>query len=142
MSATAYAAIEPHLVVSDGPAAIEFYRTAFGATELFRQAAEDGKRVMHATLAAFGGQFMLHDHFPEYGESSVRPPDLSGAASLAIHVNLRSPADVDAQFERATAAGATVVMGPQDTFWGMRYGRLRDPFGHVWAFGAPLPQKT
>jgi PhnB protein len=131
--------LQPHLCVKGGKAAIAFYEKAFGANCTFVQAAEDGERVMHANIAAFGGEFMLHDEFPEFGGHVTAP---QGSASVAISINLPHPADVDAAIARAEAAGATVFMPASDVFWGARYGRLRDPFGHVWAFNAPLAQQS
>ena len=93
---------------------------------------------MHASLAAFGGHFMLSDHFPQYiTDVAPRAPDAHG--SVAMQINLQTPEEVDVAIARAQAAGATVTMPATDTFWVMRYGRLRDPYGYVWAFGAPLP---
>jgi PhnB protein len=65
-------------------------------------------------------------------------PATRGGASVGIHINLPKPADVNAAVERAKKAGAVVVFKPEDTFWGARYGQVRDPSGHVWAFNAPL----
>jgi PhnB protein len=129
--------LQPHLCVKGGLAAIAFYEKAFGAECTFKQMAEDGQRVMHANLALFGGEVMLHDEFPEFG-GPVASPHAHGGASIALNVNLPNPADVDAAMARAEAAGATIFMPPSDVFWGARYGRLTDPFGHVWAFNAPL----
>ena len=133
--------IQAHICVKDGLAAIAFYKTAFGAECLFHQLAEDNKRVMHANIELFGSEVMLHDEFPEFG-GDVLSPSSRGGASVAISVNLPKPADVDAAVGRAQAAGAEVVLTAQDTFWGARYGRVRDPFGHVWAFNAPLKQNA
>jgi PhnB protein len=99
--------------------------------------AQDGRRVLHANLEMFGGEIMLHDEFPEFG-GDVLSPASRGGASMAININLPTPAEVDAVVTRAVAAGAVGTLDPQDAFWGSRYGRLRDPFGHVWAFNAPL----
>ncbi|MBA8899876.1 MULTISPECIES: VOC family protein [unclassified Phyllobacterium] len=134
--------LEPHICVKGGLEAIAFYEKAFGAENTFTQLAEDGKRVMHANIHLFGGSFMLHDEFPEYknqgGENDVMSPLTRGGASVALNVNLSKPADVDAAVDRAVKAGATLIMPVQDTFWNARYGRIRDPFGHVWAFNAAL----
>lgn len=130
-------ALQPHLCVKGGVEAIAFYEKAFGAECTMKQMAEDGARIMHANLALFGSEIMLHDDFPEFG-GHVRPPHGHGGASIALNVNLPAPADVDAAMARAEAAGATVFMPASDVFWGTRYGRLLDPFGHVWAFNAPL----
>jgi len=129
--------IQAHICVKGGLEAIAFYKKAFGAECPFHQLAEDGKRVMHANIELFGSEVMLHDEFPEFG-GDVLSPSSRGGASMAISVNLPKPADVDAAVDRARSAGAEVVMTAQDTFWGARYGRVRDPFGHVWAFNAPL----
>ena len=129
--------IQAHICVKGGNAAIAFYEKAFGAQCTFKAMAEDGERVMHANLALFGGEIMLHDEFPEFG-GDVMAPGTVGGISVAISINLPKPADVDAAVARAAAAGADITMPPSDVFWGARYARLRDPFGHIWAFNAPL----
>lgn len=129
--------IQPHLCVKGGVEAIAFYEKAFGAECTYKALAEDGVRVMHANLAVFGGEVMLHDEFPEFGGHVMAPTSLKGTG-MAISINLPTPADVDAALARAEVAGADVFMPASDVFWGARYGRLRDPFGHVWAFNAPL----
>ena len=133
--------IQAHICVKDGLAAIAFYKEAFGAECPFHQLAEDNKRVMHANIELFGSEVMLHDEFPEFG-GDVLSPLSRGGASMAISINLPKPADVDAAVDRARTAGAEVVLTAQDVFWGARYGRVRDPFGHVWAFNAPLKQSA
>jgi PhnB protein len=129
--------IQPHLCVKGGNEAIAFYEKAFGAECTFKAMAEDGVRVMHANLALFGSEIMLHDEFPEFG-GHVAAPAGHGGASIGISINLPTPGDVDAAVAKAEAAGAEVFMPASDVFWGARYARLRDPFGHVWAFNAPL----
>jgi PhnB protein len=129
--------IQAHICVKGGLEAIAFYKRAFSAECPFHQLAEDGKRVMHANVELFGSEVMLHDEFPEFGGDILSPPS-RGGASVTISVNLPKPANVDAAVARANSAGAEVVLTAQDVFWGARYGRVRDPFGHVWAFNAPL----
>ncbi|MBX3568853.1 MAG: VOC family protein [Rhizobiaceae bacterium] len=129
--------IQVHLCVRDGKAAIAWYERAFGAVETYEQMAEDGERVLHANLAMFGSEVMLHDEFPDLQSDIMSPLD-RGGASMTISVNLPSPIDVDRAVRKAIAAGAEVTMKVADQFWGARYGRIRDPFGHVWAFSAPL----
>ena len=129
--------IQAHVCVSDGRAAIAFYENAFGAVCAFHHMGDDGRRVLHANLEMFGGEVMLHDEFPEIG-SDVLSPLSRGGASMAININLPTPADVDAAMARAESAGANITLPAGDQFWGSRYGRIRDPFGHVWAFNAPL----
>jgi PhnB protein len=137
---TNYAPIETHLTVRGGNDAIDFYKRAFGAIEDFKQLADDERRVLHATLSVFGGQIMLCDEFPEHSPDTASP-QTQGGASVTIHVNLGRPEDVDDAMKKAAGEGATITMAAEDTFWGMRYGRLRDPFGHVWSIGAALPTK-
>jgi PhnB protein len=132
------AAIEVYLTVSNGLEAIEFYKRAFGAQVVYQELTEDRQRVMHASLVAFGGHFMLSDHFPQY-ITDVAPRAAEAQGSVALQINLQSPQEVDAALARAAAAGAIVTMPATDTFWVMRYGRLKDPYGYVWALSAPLP---
>jgi PhnB protein len=122
-------AVTPHLVVDDASAAIDFYVRAFGAKELSRQATPDGKKLIHASLSFNGGLVMLCDEFPEMGGGSAAPRSLGGSA-VTIHLDLP---DVDATYATAVAAGATATMPPADMFWGDRYGKLVDPFGHHWS---------
>jgi len=131
-------AIEVYLTVEDGLAAIAFYEKAFGAKVAYKELTADGARVQHASLVAFGGNFMLSDYFPDY-VTDVAPRPSDGKGSITVQVNLASPLEVDGAIARAAAAGAIVTAPAADTFWVMRYGRVRDPFGYVWAFSAPLP---
>ncbi len=131
--------IQAHLCVKGGLAAIAFYEEAFTARCTMKQMADDGSRVLHANVELFGGEIMLHDEFSEMGGHVLAPPSLGGTP-VAVNVNLAAPAYVDAAIERATAAGADLLLPPADQFWGARYGRIRDPFGHVWAFNAPLQE--
>jgi len=129
--------IQAHLCVKGGADAIAFYEKAFGATCTMKTMAEDGKRVFHAILAMFGTEIMLNDEFEEFG-ADVRAPSSLGSASLTLNVNRPKPSEVDALVGRAQAAGAIVILEPQDVFWGARFAKVRDPFGHVWGFNAPL----
>ncbi|WLR92238.1 VOC family protein [Shinella zoogloeoides] len=132
--------LQPHICVKGGQEAIAFYERALGAENTFHQLAEDGRRVMHANLAIYGGEVMLHDEFPEF-DMSVSAPTTLGGASVAISINLSDSGAVDAAYAKAVEAGAHGLMPPADVFWGARYARITDPFGHVWAFNAPLEQK-
>jgi PhnB protein len=126
----------PHFVVNDGEAAIAFYEEAFGATLKEKHPAEDGKRLMHAALQLGAGTLYLHDEFPEFDTSgAAKAPTRLGGASCTIHLDVP---DADAAWKRALAAGAEVIMALDNQFWGMRYGQIRDPFGHVWAIGGPV----
>ncbi len=129
-------AIQAYLTVSDGAGAIAWYSRAFGAKETARMAAKDGERLLYARLDMLGGAIMLADAFPDMAPGMV-PPDVAGSASITITVNTETQHDVDAIIDRAAGAGATVLMPPADMFWGGRYGQIRDPFGHRWAFAGP-----
>lgn len=129
--------IQAHLCVKGGREAIAFYERALGAKATECHMAEDGQRVMHANLAINGGEVMLHDEFPEFG-GDVLAPVSRGGASMAVNLNLPNAAEVDRLFAQAVGAGGEALMGPCDAFWGARYARIGDPFGHVWALNAPL----
>ena len=131
-------AIEVYLTVNNGLEAIEFYRKAFGAQVAYQELTEDKQKVMHAALSAFGGHFMLSDYFPEF-VTDVAPRAADTKPGVTIQINLSTPLEVDGAIARAQSAGATVTLPADDTFWVMRYGRVKDPYGYVWAFGAPLP---
>ncbi len=133
--------IQAHICVKGGLDAIEFYKKAFDANCAFHQLADDGKRVMHANIELFGGEVMLHDEFPEFGGNVLSPLSLGGA-SMTININLPRPGDVDAAIAKAKSAGAEVLLSAEDMFWGARYGQVRDPFGHIWAFNAALQETS
>jgi len=126
----------PHLAVSDAHAAIAFYEKAFGAVLEEKHAAQDGQRLMHARLKLGTGVLMLHDEFPEFGDhGGSKAPTRLGGVSCTLHMDF---VDSDAAWDQALAAGATVLMPLDNQFWGMRYGQLKDHFGHVWSIGGPL----
>jgi len=127
-------AVLPHLVVDDAAAAIDFYVKAFGAVEHGRVPGPDGK-LIHASLAINGSSVMLNDDFPEMSSGRSMTPTALGGSPVTIHLVVT---DVDAKFQRAVDAGATVVAPLEDQFWGDRYGVLRDPFGHQWSMGQPV----
>lgn len=129
--------IQVHLCVKGGEAAIAFYEKGFDAVCTFKQMAEDGKRLLHANIAMYGGEIMMHDEFPEHS-GKVRSPLTLGGVSVTININLPHAPDVDSAVKRAADAGASVVMPPDNMFWGARYGQISDPFGHIWAFNAPI----
>jgi len=141
MSEAVQSHVTPYLTVEGGLDAIALYERAFAAELLTHKMADDGKRVLHAARDAFGTMVMLSDAFPEYDPDSKAPTSL-GATTFTLHVGFDDPAEVDAAMAKAAAAGRTVTMPAMDASWGMRYGRLKDPFGHAWAFGAPLPDKS
>lgn len=118
--------VTPHLVCAGAAAAIEFYKKAFAAEEVMRLPGPDGK-LMHAMIRIADSPVMLVDESPDYG--IVGPKTLKGSP-VTIHVYV---ADVDAFVARAVAAGAKIALPVADMFWGDRYGKLEDPFGHWWS---------
>ena len=121
------------LSVRGGAKAVEFYKAAFGAGELFRIDAEDGAVV--ARLSAGGAEFWVADESPEHFNFS---PESLGGGTVRMVMIVEDP---DAAFERAVTAGATVVW-PVGNQYGWRLGRIVDPFGHHWEIGKPLPEGT
>jgi PhnB protein len=122
-----YHTLTPHMIVRDAARAIEFYKQAFGAVERGGVMKGPDGKVMHAELRIGDSIVMLADEFPQYGSMS---PLSSGGSGMALHIYVE---DVDSAFDRATQAGATVEMPLTDMFWGDRYGKLADPFGHKWS---------
>lgn len=121
----AYAGVTPYLIVRDAARMLDFYKQAFGATEVLRLPAPGGK-IGHAEIKIGEGMVMLADESPEMGHKS--PQTLGGApVGMMFYVT-----DVDAQFAKAIAAGATVKEPLKDQFYGDRSGTLTDPSGHVW----------
>ena len=121
-----YHTITPYMTVRDAARAIEFYKQAFGAVEKGVMKGPDGK-VMHAELRIGDSLLMLADEFPQFGSLS---PQAIGGSAMGLHIYVE---DVDAAFDRAVKAGGTVEMPVSDMFWGDRYGKLVDPFGHKWS---------
>jgi PhnB protein len=120
-----YHSVTPYLIVNDAAGAIEFYKTAFGATELMRLPGPGGK-VMHAEIKVGDSPIMLADEFPEM---DIRGPQTLGGSPVSILIYVE---DVDVRFAAALAAGATEKRPLADQFYGDRSGTLEDPYGHVW----------
>ena len=131
-----FTAVTPHLVIRGCAEALELYKRAFGAEEAFCMPSPDGGKLMHAEITIDGARIMLADEVPEMGSQS---PQGLGGTPVAIHLSVP---DVDAAVARASAAGCEVTMPPADVFWGDRYARLRDPFGHVWALAQRIADPT
>jgi uncharacterized glyoxalase superfamily protein PhnB len=118
--------VTPHLICAGAAKAIEFYKKAFGAVEEARLPGPDG-RLMHAVIRIHGDAVMLVDEMPEWG--ALSPKSLKGSpVTLHLYVD-----DVDAFVKRAVDAGAKLTMPVADMFWGDRYGKVEDPFGHHWS---------
>ncbi len=116
----------PSLVVSNSKEAIEFYKKAFNAHEIYQMPAPDGK-TMHAMVQIGDSFVMMSDEFPNMGSKS---PSTLGGTAVTLHLYVD---DADKIFNQAVEAGATVAMPIMDAFWGDRFGSIIDPFGHSWA---------
>jgi PhnB protein len=119
-----YHTVTPYLIIRHAADAIEFYKRAFGATEVMRMA-EPGGKIGHAEIRIGDSPIMLCDEFPDM---DIRSPDSTGSPVI-IHLYVD---DVDALVKQAVDAGAQVLRPVEDQFYGDRGGKLRDPFGHIW----------
>ena len=124
--APGYRVVTPHLVCRNTSGAIEFYKKAFGAREVLRMTGPDGS-VAHAEIQIGDSRVMMGDEMPQMGASA---PQTVGGSPVHLLIYTK---DVDKLYARAVAAGATGDMPPTDMFWGDRYGKLTDPFGHKWS---------
>jgi PhnB protein len=120
-----YHTVTPYLIVRNAARAIEFYKKAFGATELMRMAEPSG-RIGHAEIRIGDSPIMLADEVPEMG---FRSPESFGGSPVSILLYVE---EVDAVFNQAVAAGAKVQRPVADQFYGDRTGGVTDPFGHIW----------
>ncbi len=129
-----YHSINPALTCRDAARAIEFYKNAFGAAEIARMAAPDGK-ISHAELRIGDSVIFVSDEFP--GMSAAPTPTTTPSVYFYLYVT-----DADTVFNRAAAAGCRVDMPLTDMFWGDRYGKLTDPFGHAWGIATHIENVT
>jgi PhnB protein len=125
----------PHLIVSDGVAALEFYKNTFNAEFGDKMMAPDGQRLMHGEVVLDGHKIFVSDEFSESEGGSCKSPQTLGGTDVRITLQVD---DADAIVKRAVAGGARVLMPVQDMFWGARYGRIVDPFGHEWGINQQL----
>jgi uncharacterized glyoxalase superfamily protein PhnB len=131
-----YHTVTPAITVRGAAEAIEFYKKAFGAVEESRFPGPDGRSIMHAEIRIGDSPIMLGDEHPTMGCKA--PPSLGNTTgSLTIYVE-----DVDAVFRQAVDAGAQVQMPPADMFWGDRYAKVTDPFGHTWGLATHVEDVT
>lgn len=129
----------PHLIVSDGFAALEFYKNTFGAELGDNMKAPDGKRLMHGEISLDGHKFFVSDEFTSAEGGICKTPQSLNGTSVRITIQVD---DADAVVERAVAAGARVLMPVQDMFWGARYGQIIDPYGHAWGINQQLRDQS
>ncbi|MBK8190197.1 MAG: VOC family protein [Vampirovibrionales bacterium] len=119
--------LTPHLVVDNAREAIDFYKRALRAQEMYVLTTPDGRGIMHAQLQIGESHLFLCDAM---GENCSSPRKLGGSP-ITLHLSVD---DADAWYQTAVAAGCEVMMPIQDAFWGDRYGQVKDPYGHQWAF--------
>ncbi len=122
--------LSAHLAVKDAAKAIEFYKKAFGAEEIFRMPGPGGQGVMHAEMRFGNSTLMLCQEMPGQQCSLVSPQTASNKCTAVLHLYVEN---ADAAYDRAVKAGATASMPLMDAFWGDRYGQVTDPFGQVWS---------
>ena len=120
-----YHAVTPYLIINGAAAAIDFYKKAFGAVELFRMADPNGK-VGHAEIRIGDSPIMLADEFPTMG---AKGPKSFGGSPISLYLYVEN---VDRTADQAVAAGAKLTQPVSDKFYGDRSGQLEDPFGHTW----------
>lgn len=125
----------PYLRCRNASAAIEFYKQVFGATEGMRLTEPSG-RIGHAELKFGQFSIMISDEYPEYG---IQGPEAFGGTGSSLHLHVD---DVDALTQKAVAAGAKLLMGPKDQFYGERSSKVLDPFGHEWLLGSHIEDVT
>jgi PhnB protein len=118
--------ITPGLVVDGAQKAVEFYKEAFGAEVIDVHTTPDGSKVVHAEVKIGDSRIFINDEYPEMG---ARGPQALGGTPVSLNLYVE---DADAVFNRAVAAGATVIMPLADQFWGDRWGMIADPYGHHW----------
>lgn len=126
-----YHTVTPYLTLDDASRAIEFYKKAFGAQEIMRMGGPSGK-IVHAEIKIGDSHIMISDEMPRVTE---RSPQSLGGSTVGIFLYVDN---VDSVFNQAVSAGAKSEMPPQDMFWGDRFGKLVDPFGHHWALATHI----
>jgi PhnB protein len=130
-----YSTVTPYLSISSAKDAIEFYKLAFGATEVLRLNTPTGE-IAHAEIQIGNSRIMLSEPCED---SPMPSPDTLGGSTFAVHLYVD---DVDAMFEQAIDAGALDIRSVEDQFYGDRMGTLKDPFGHIWFVSTHLEDLT
>jgi len=128
--------VTPYLIVEDVVAAIDWYSKAFGAEDILRMTAPDGKTILHAEIKIGDSPVMLGEQNPEW---QSKGPKMLGGTPVSLHVYVE---DVDTAFQKAVDAGAEATMPVADQFWGDRYGKITDPYGHHWSIGTHVADPT
>jgi PhnB protein len=129
----------PELIVRNGPAALKFYKDVFGAEEVDRMMTSDGRKLIHGELTLDGHKFFVCDEFDAREGGTCKSPQTLGGTGVRVTLLVDN---ADLVVARAVAAGATVNMPVQDMFWGGRYGKIVDPFGHEWGVNQQVREQS
>ncbi len=132
-----YDALIPSLIVQDAAKAIDFYKEVFGATEIMRMNHPGGSKIAHAEIKIRNNVMMLGDECPEMGMLGPQAGAAAPPRSVMLYVQ-----DVDAIYNKALSKGAKPMMPPADMFWGDRYAKFFDPFGHLWGIATHTKDVT
>jgi PhnB protein len=127
--------IVPEVFVHDGPAALEFYKRAFGAVELSRMMNPSGTKLLHGQLEIGGHRLVVCDEFTTEEGGTCRCPRTLGGTGVRLVLEVDN---ADSTVGQAVAAGATIMLPVADMFWGARYGKLMDPYGHEWGINQQI----
>ena len=127
----------PELIVRRGLDALHFYKSVFGAKEVHRMIKPGSEKLLHGELTLDGHKFFVCDEFPASEGGTCKSPESLGGTGVRITLLVD---DADGIMERAVAAGARVSMPVQDMFWGGRYGKIVDPFGHEWGINQQVKE--
>ncbi len=135
-----FRSVTPHMTIKNAGEAMDFYVKAFGAVEISRFAMPGMELLAHGLLQIGDSFVMVTDEFPpDFGCADALSPTTAKGTTVTLHIYTE---DVDALYRRALAAGCETVMEPMDAFWGDRYGQVKDPYGHHWAFATHLQDLT
>lgn len=129
--------IVPELCVHDGRGALEFYKQAFGAVEQEHMMSPDGAKLLHGALTIAGHRLVVFDEFTAAEGGTCKCPQTLGGTGVRLILEVE---DADAVVRKAVAAGATVMMPVTKMFWGARYGKLKDPYGHEWGINEQVEE--
>jgi PhnB protein len=129
----------PELIVDNGTAALDFYKSVFSAEEVHRIIKPGSEKLVHGELILDGHKFFVCDEFPPSEGGTCKSPKTLGGTGVRVTLLVD---DANGVVERAVAAGARVSMPVQDMFWGGRYGKIVDPFGHEWGINQQVKEQS
>jgi len=129
----------PELIVRNGTSALDFYKSVFGADEVHRMKKPGSEKLVHGELTLNGHRLFICDEFPASEGGTCKSPETLGGTGVRITLLVD---DADGIVARAVAAGARVSMPVQDMFWGGRYGKIVDPFGHEWGINQQMKEQS